>query len=66
MGKDNLGNRFVGSDIPQWQKRGYISRENTRRQRKEAYNKKVKKALRMGKRPPLSKAQKAAGARRLL
>jgi len=65
MGKDNLGNRFVGSEIPQWMKRGYIARENRRRARSDYQNNYIKKCLQRGIRPPLSKEQVRCGARRI-
>lgn len=66
MGHDNLGNYFVGTDIPSWMKKRSTVKQQLRSQRqKQIIDRNNKYTLGKLGRPPMTQEQIKAGARRI-
>jgi len=57
---------WMGNDVPQWEKQRFVLQEAARDKRSEELQKKREHYRRMGQRPPLTREQVQAGARRVI
>jgi len=57
--------KWIGDETPDWERKRFVLQEGNRDTRAKQIAEERKKAISMGKRPPLTKEQKQAGARRI-
>jgi hypothetical protein len=58
--------KWLGGEVPHWEKQRFVLQEGARDKRSEEIQRMKQYYQRLGQRPPLTKEQKNAGARRII